>query len=317
VEGHNLSAYRIALIVNPASGVGRGARLAAAVAARLGARASVQVHAGSSPAESAELLAAVAGVCDAVVVLGGDGIVHLALQALALGDTPLGIIPAGTGNDTADVLGLPSDPMSAADGVLAALEAGSVRRVDLGRTDAGRWWVTVLCAGFDSAVTERVNGMRWPRGPRRYDLAIIVEMVRLAPRPFTVELDGVRLDMPATLVAVGNAPQYGGGKKMTPDGRMDDGEFAVTVVGPVSRMTLARLAPTLPHAGHIGHPAVSTYTARSVRLDAPSTLAYADGERIGPLPLMTTCVAGALPALIPPGTGGRAFTPGGRPDRAS
>ncbi|HEY8826882.1 MAG TPA: hypothetical protein VIM17_03890, partial [Jatrophihabitantaceae bacterium] len=73
----------------------------------------------------------------------------------------------------------------------------------------------------------------------------------------------------------------------------------------------------LPRAGHIGHPAVRTYTARSVRLDAPSTLAYADGERIGPLPLMTTCVAGALPALIPPGTGGRAFTPGGRPDRAS
>jgi diacylglycerol kinase (ATP) len=306
VDGHDLSAYRVALIVNPVSGVGRGARLAAAVAERLGAGASVQVHAGSSPAESAELLAAVAGACDAVVVLGGDGIVHLALQALALGDTPLGIIPAGTGNDTADVLGLPNDPMSAVDAVLAALAARSVRRVDLGRTDAGRWWATVLCAGFDSAVTERANGLRWPRGPRRYDLAIIAELLRLAPVPFTLEFDGVRLDLPATLVAVANAPQYGGGKRIAPDARMDDGEFAVTVVGPVSRLTLARLAPTLPRAGHIGHPAVTTYAARSVRLDAPATLGYADGERLVPLPLTTTCVAGALPVLVPPGAGGRA-----------
>lgn len=280
------------------------------MAERLGARASVQVHTGSSPSESAELLAAVAGACDAVVVLGGDGIVHLALQALALGDTPLGIIPAGTGNDIVDVLGLPTEPTAAADAVLTALDAGSVRRLDLGRTDAGRWWATVLCAGFDSAVNERADRLRWPRGPRRYDLAIMAEIVRLAPRPFTVELDDVTLDMPATLVAVGNAPQYGGGKRITPDGRMDDGEFAVTVVGPVSRVTLARLAPTLPRAGHIGHPAVRTYTARSVRLDAPSTLAYADGERVGPLPVATVCVAGALPVLIPPGTTGRAFGSG-------
>ncbi len=266
------------------------------------------MHAGASPSESADLLAAVAGSCDAVVVLGGDGIVHLALQALALGQTPLGIIPAGTGNDMVDVLGLPADPMSAADAVLAALDAGSVRRLDLGRTDTGRWWATVLCAGFDSAVNERADRLRWPRGPHRYDVAIVAEIVRLAPRRFRVEIDDVTLDLAATLVAVGNAPQYGGGKRMTPEARMDDGEFAVTIVGPVSRMTLARLAPTLPRAGHIGHPAVHTYTATSVRLEAPSTLAYADGERIGPLPLSTTCIAGALPVLVPPGTVGRAFS---------
>jgi diacylglycerol kinase (ATP) len=308
VDGHNLSAHHIALIVNPASGSGRAGRLATAVAERLGARASVQMRSGSSPSESADLLAAVAGTCDAVVVLGGDGMVHLALQALALGDTPLGIVAAGTSNDMIDVLGLPSDPMAAADAVLSALDSGSARHIDLGRTESGRWWSTVLCAGFDSAVNERADRLRWPRGPRRYDVAILAELARLAPRPFQVELDDVLLDLSATLVAVGNAPQYGGGKRITPDGRMDDGEFAVTVVGPVSRFTLARLAPTMPRAGHIGHPAVTTYTARSVRLQAPATLAYADGERIGPLPLSTTCVAGALPVLVPPGTIGRAFS---------
>jgi diacylglycerol kinase (ATP) len=273
------------------------------------------MHAGTSPSESADLLAAVAGACDAVVVLGGDGIVHLALQALALGDTPLGIVPGGTGNDVVDVLGLPADPMAAADAVLAALDSGSVQHLDLGRTDSGRWWATVLCAGFDSAVTERANGMRWPRGPRRYDLAIMAELLRLAPRQFVLELDGASRDVSATLIAVGNAPQYGGGKRITPDGRMNDGEFAVTVVGPVSRRTLARLAPTLPRAGHIGHPAVHTFTARSVRIQAPATLAYADGERVGPLPVTTMCVAGALPVLVPAGTLGRAISAGGQGDR--
>lgn len=308
MDGDDLSLHRIALVVNPASGVGRAGRLAASVAARLGAGASVQVHSGASAEESARLLTAVAAASDAVVVLGGDGIVHLALQALAGGDTPLGIIPAGTGNDTVDVLGLPHDPLAAADAVLAALDAGSVRRVDLGRTDAGRWWFTVLCAGFDSAVNERANRMRWPKGPRRYDVAIAAELARLEPRHFHLELDGTRLELAATLVAVGNAPQYGGGKRITPDGRIDDGLFAVTVVGPVSRLTLVRLAPTLPHAGHIGHPAVSTYTARTVHLDAADTLAYADGERIAPLPVTVTCVPEALPVLVPPGATGPGFS---------
>jgi YegS/Rv2252/BmrU family lipid kinase len=294
-----VSAPRIALIVNPASGVGRAARLAAAVADRLGAEASVQVHAGASPEESAGLLAAVAGACDAVVVLGGDGIIHLAVQALAMGSTPLGIIPAGTGNDTADVLGLPREPMAAADAVLAALAAKSVRHLDLGRTDAGVWWTTVLCAGFDSAVTATANRLPWPKGPRRYDIAIVAEMLRLRPRQMRLRLDGELLEQPITLVAVGNAPQYGGGKKIAPYARMDDGRFSVAVVDPMSRTTLARMAPTLASAGHVDHPAVHFHTATRVGLEALDTLAYADGEYVAALPLTTVCVPHALPVLVP------------------
>lgn len=295
-----MTARRIALVINPASGVGRAARVAASVADRLGAAAIVEVHQGSSPAESTQLITAVAGACDALVVLGGDGIVHLAAQALALGDTPLGIIPAGTGNDVADTLGLPPDPLGAADAVLTALDAGSVRRIDLGRTSEGRWWVTVLCAGFDSAVTERANRMRFPRGPRRYDISIALELVRLAARPFRIELDGVELDVPAILVAVGNGPQYGGGKRITHGAEMDDGTFLVSVVGQVGRVEFARMAPTLATAGHIGHPCLTQHIARTVRVFAPHTLGYADGERMGPLPITTECVPGALPVLVPP-----------------
>ena len=309
MDGDDLSRHRIALVVNPASGVGRAGGLADAVQQRLGARAEVASFSGTSAAESAQLLRSVAGSYDAVAVLGGDGAVHLALQALAGGATPLGVIPGGTGNDIADTLGLPADPLEAADAMLDALDASSVHQVDLGRTDGGTWWATILCAGFDSAVNERANRMRWPRGPRRYDVAIVAEMLRLRPRPFTVTLDGQRQEVLATLIAVGNGPQYGGGKLMTPDGRMHSGKFAVTVVGPVSRRTLARMAPKLPHAGHIGHPAVATYEAGTVSIFAPDTVAYADGERIGPLPVTTTCVPAAIGVLVPPGVLGRGLAP--------
>nr|MDQ2957444.1 sphingosine kinase [Actinomycetota bacterium] len=244
-----------------------------------------------------------------VVVCGGDGIAHLAANALAEGDIPLGIIPAGSGNDTAAALGLPADPVLAADALLAALIAGSVARIDLGYCEAapvsptasGRWWLTMLYGGFDSGVNERANAMRWPRGRRRYDLAIAAELVRLKIRRVRLTLDGKELDLPATLVAIGNGPQYGGGKLMTPGAKMDDGFFDVTVVGPVSRLTLARLAPKLPRAGHIGHPAVSQYRARTVSFAAEDVICYADGERVAALPVTTSCVPAALPVLVPIG----------------
>ncbi|MDQ2838844.1 MAG: sphingosine kinase [Actinomycetota bacterium] len=304
-----MSRPRITLVVNPASNRGAAAQVGARVAEHLRTAAEVRVLSGTSQAESVSLLAQAAAGADAVVVCGGDGIAHLAANALAEGDIPLGIIPAGSGNDTAAALGLPADPVLAADALLAALIAGSVARIDLGYCEAapvsptasGRWWLTMLYGGFDSGVNERANAMRWPRGRRRYDLAIAAELVRLKIRRVRLTLDGKELDLPATLVAIGNGPQYGGGKLMTPGAKMDDGFFDVTVVGPVSRLTLARLAPKLPRAGHIGHPAVSQYRARTVSFAAEDVICYADGERVAALPVTTSCVPAALPVLVPIG----------------
>ncbi|MDQ1731332.1 MAG: diacylglycerol kinase [Pseudonocardiales bacterium] len=313
----NRSRPRITLVVNPASNKGAAVAVGTQVAEHLASAAEVRVLSGRSQAESVALLAHAADGADAVVVCGGDGIVHLAVNALAEGDIPLGIIPAGTGNDTATALGVDPDPLRAADSLLAALLAGSVRRVDLGHCDAvpvsptavGRWWVTMLYAGFDSAVNERANAMSWPAGKRRYDLAIAAELLHLRTRRLSMRLDERELESPVTLVAIGNGPQYGGGKLMTPTARMDDGVFDVTVVGTVSRTTLARLAPKLPTAGHIGHPAVSQYRAREITISAADTVAYADGERVGPLPLRTVCVPGALPVLVPIGPTPLGLTP--------
>jgi diacylglycerol kinase (ATP) len=299
---------RIALVINPAAGRGAGARAGqrAAAVLRDGAELTVLQPAGGAAGSLAALVAVLRDRPDAVLVCGGDGMAHLAVNALAGGEVPLGVIPGGTGNDAAEVLGMHRDPAVAAGQLLRALVAGAVRRIDVGRCDGPallpgttRAFLGLLYAGFDSAVNDRANRMRHPRGPARYTIALAVEAIRLQARPFRFCLDDVETRVPATLVAVGNGPQYGGGKLIAPQARWDDGVLGVTVVGPVSRMTLARLAPTLPHAGHVGHPCVRLHSAHHVVLDAADTMAYADGEPVGPLPVRVWADPGALPVLVP------------------
>ena len=294
---------------------------------------TVRLLVGDSAAESVALARqAVADGADLLVALGGDGLVHCAVQALCGTRVPVAVVPAGTGNDLAAALGLPAAPTEVARmiraGWLRRIDAGFVSpavavgdplpppaprpagtagTADLGAGDAGtadagaggRWWSTVLCAGFDSAVAERANRLRWPGGPRRYDLAIFVELARLHPRTVELSLDGETRILPVTLVAIGNGPLYGGGLRMCPGARLDDGLFDVTVVGPVSRRLLVRLKPMARTGRHIDHPAVTVFRARQVRLAAPGLSAYADGERVGPLPVTVTAVPGALRLFVP------------------
>ena len=108
--------------------------------------------------------------------------------------------------------------------------------------------------------------MRWPRGPRRYDLAILVELARLRPRRYTLRLDGVPHELDAVLVAVGNCPTYGGGMRICPDADPTDGLLDVVVAGRVDRRTLIRVKPRIYQGTHVSHPLVRSYRARTVEL---------------------------------------------------
>jgi diacylglycerol kinase (ATP) len=233
---------------------------------------------------------------DVLVVLGGDGSAHHAVQFCAGTEVALGVVPAGTGNDFVRALGAPMSTLAAADELAGALVSGRRSKLDLGRVGgAGAWFATVLCAGFDSAVNERANRMRWPRGRRRYDLATVAELAALRPYPLVVQAGTERLELMATMVSVGNTRFYGGGIPICPDADPTDGLFDVTVLGAVSRTSLLRLMPSARSGGHTDHPAVTTLRADSVRLgDDNGWIAYADGERIGPLPVEVSCAPGAL-----------------------
>ncbi|MET3987353.1 diacylglycerol kinase [Streptomyces sp. PvR034] len=290
----------ITLFVNPTAGRGRGAHAAQPAASALReAGFSVRTVVGTDAADAlVRLRAAVREGTGAVIAVGGDGMVSLALQAVAGTLTPLGVVAVGTGNDFARTLGLPVREPAAA-GRLAArvLKEGRFRAIDLGRV-AGGWYGTVLCSGFDSRVNDRGNRMRWPVGRFKYDLAILAELAAFRPFPYRITLDdGPVIETEATLVAVGNGSSYGGGMRICPDARPDDGLFDVTVVGDCSRATLLKVFPQVYKGTHTGHPKVSVHRAAKVTLEAVGLTAYADGERVGPLPVTAECVPAALRLL--------------------
>ncbi|MFJ7905980.1 diacylglycerol kinase [Kitasatospora sp. NPDC096204] len=294
---------RVAVLTNPAAGIGHAEPAAHRATARLRALGiEVEPHAGRSPEDAVRLAReAVAGGVDAVAVVGGDGMINLALQALAGTPVPLGVIPAGTGNDHAREYGLPLGTPEAAADVIAA---GRTRGIDLGRITgpdgAVRWYGSVLATGFDSLVSDRANRLRWPRGRMRYNLAIAVEFANLRALPFRITLaDGTVIERDLTLAAVGNTRSYGGGMLICPAALPDDGLLDVTLVDAMPRLRIARFFPTLFKGTHISHPEVTTLRTESLRIESPGITAYADGEFITRLPVDVAVAKDALRMLVP------------------
>jgi diacylglycerol kinase (ATP) len=297
---------RVTMLTNPASGHGNAGHTAQRAIAQLQQRGIDVVEIVGADVEHARRLVddALAAGTDALVVTGGDGIISVALQALALTDIPLGIIPAGTGNDHAREFGLPTNNPTAAANVVAD---GWLETIDLGRisddSGAQKWFGTVMAAGFDSLVSDRTNRMSWPHGRMRYNLAMLAELSRLRLLPFRLVLDGrdgteeIRTDL--TLAAFGNTRSYGGGMKICPNADHGDGLLDVTMVHSESRTKLLRLFPTVYRGTHVDLDVVTTERAKSVRVDSPGITAYADGEYVGPLPVEVAAIPGALRILRP------------------
>ena len=292
----------IAVLANPSAGRGRHRGLLPAVLEKLaGSGRTVHLLDADTGAEAEALCRkAVTEGVDAIVAVGGDGTVHQALQAVAGTGVPLGVVPAGTGNDFAACTGVPLDSLQAAASIGLGLRAEVSTAIDLARVGVPggeRWFGAVLAAGFDAVVNERANRLRWPPGPRRYDVAIAYELARLRARRYTLHLDDRVVHTDAVLVAVGNCASYGGGMRICPDAEPTDGLLDVVVGATMSRGALARLRPRLHGGTHVQDPLVSSYRARVVRVEAQGITGYADGERIGPLPLTVSCVPGALRLL--------------------
>ncbi|WP_063047661.1 YegS/Rv2252/BmrU family lipid kinase [Nocardia pseudovaccinii] len=308
----------VTVVTNPQSGVGRGHEVATAALARLAAQGVevTEVRAPSAAESVRQVQNSINGSAkpDAVVCIGGDGLMNVVLEAIAQTGVPLGLVPAGTGNDLAREIGVPTnDPVAAADLILG----GRTRTIDLGRIESPapgftpKWFATVTGTGFDARVTLRANDMRWPKGPLRYTFAALAEISGRFTVPYRIELSGVvpgALDNPdadtvietdAVMVAIGNTRTYGGGMRVCPDAVMDDGLLDLTVVGAVSRLDMLRLLPALSAGKRIDHPESKQYRVAQVTLTAPGAPATADGEPAGTLPVSLRAVPGALTVLVP------------------
>ncbi|MFB7717690.1 diacylglycerol kinase family protein [Nocardia sp. NPDC056100] len=302
----------VLLVTNPLSGHGKGVQVGIA-AANLFAERGIQVIeiSGDSATDTENrvraALADPAARPDAVVAAGGDGLTCVVLQALVGTGVPLGLVPGGTGNDLAREVAIPDETAAAVDVVLG----GKTRVIDLGTVQAEAaarpiWFATVTGTGLDARVTLRANRMTWPKGPLRYTVAALLELVGKLAVPYRIELhgspdhpDGTVIEQDAIMVAVGNTRTYGGGMLITPDAVIDDGLLNLTVVGAMPRRDLLRLLPALSAGKRIEHPATTQYTAARFTLTAPDAPATADGDPAGMLPATFIAHPGALEILVP------------------
>ena len=287
-----------ALVINPVSGQGKGARIGTHVAGYLNGRGvSYEIIIGRNGIDQADLLQRFLdrnSDCSGVIAVGGDGLLHLVLQKITPAQVPLALIPAGTGNDFVRTLGWSPDDL---DAILEAVLSKGPSSVDLGLVD-GEWFGAVLSTGFDAIVNERANSMSWPKGPNRYNVAIAIELPRFAPRHYEIVLDDRTISTQAMLIAVANGRSYGGGMLVCPQSDMADGYFDVMVLHPVSKLEFIKVFPRVFKGTHITHPAVEIVRSKSVKITA-NAVAYADGERIGQLPIRAQCMPGALMTWVP------------------
>jgi diacylglycerol kinase (ATP) len=198
------------------------------------------------------------------------------------------VIPAGTGNDFARSLGYSRHHLLT---LLKKVVTSPAHPIDLGIVDS-EWFGAILSTGFDSVVNERANSLRWPRGAARYNAAIALELPKFRAINYELTVDGNTMSIEAMLIAVGNGKSYGAGMNICPNAQLNDGLFDLVILEPVSTVEFIKVCPQVYSGKHISHPQVRVIRAQKVRIEGES-IAYADGERIGPAPVSVECIAGA------------------------
>jgi len=286
-----------ALVINPVAGQGKGTTVGTYVAGWLAQNKIPYtiVTGNTSVALGDHLSHFIKKFPDTkgVIAVGGDGLLHNILQVLVPAQIPLAIIPAGTGNDFVRTLGWSLENF---DAQLKAVTTLAPTSIDLGLVD-GEWFGAILSTGFDSIVNEKANTMSWPKGPMKYNAAIAIELPRFKPRHYEITLDDRTISTEAMLIAVSNGRSYGGGMLVCPGANISDGLFDVMVLHPVSTVEFIKVFPRVFAGTHVSHPAVEIVRSKSVRIEAKA-VAYADGERIGQLPIAAECIPSILKTWV-------------------
>lgn len=287
---------RFVLVVNPAAAGGRALRALADVRRVLeGAGTEHRVVETRSLDHACETVAEAVAGGEAVVAIGGDGLVGCLAGALRDADVPLGIVPGGRGNDYARVLGIPSEPEAAA----RVLLDGRERELDVAEAN-GRPFVGIASLGFDSDANRIANETKIVRGNLVYLYAALRALAAWRHATFSVTVDGERREVHGYSVAVGNSKAYGGGMLLLPDAELDDGELDVFMSGAKPKLRALRDLAKVFKGTHGEGPTYSFARGRVVEVDADRPfVVYADGDPIAELPLKVTVRPRCLRVLVP------------------
>ena len=291
------------LIVNPTSGGGRGATLARQASLELQRRGCPhEVLYSSSPTDPAALTAqAVRDDCPLVVGVGGDGLVHAVANSLVGTPTPLGIIPAGRGNDIARGLGIPLRLTEACELIAQyGARAAPVPRIDVGQAHE-RYFLSVALIGLAAEINRRSNLLGRFRFNATYSALTVLSVFLSAPQTFTIGCDGHEQRCYSWLIAVGNAWSSGRGMQLVPGARVDDGILDACVAHGMGKWELLlRAFPRVFNGSHIHLTGIESLRGREmvIRSETPGDI-YADGERLGPLPVTLRAIPRALSVIRP------------------
>ncbi|MFN8162044.1 MAG: diacylglycerol kinase family protein [Solirubrobacterales bacterium] len=286
----------LALIVNPSAGGGRVKELLPRVEKALDERRmAFRVERTGSREHAADEVLRAAESDEVPVVMSGDGLVGLAGGLLAGSDVPLGIVPAGRGNDLARVLGIPTDPTAAVE----TLRAGTGRRIDVGEANDERF-LCIASIGFDSEANRIANEARLVRGNLVYAYAALRALAGWKPARFTIKVGEQQRRFTGYSVSAANTQAYGGGMFLAPDADPSDGEFDIVLVGEVSRLRFLLNLPKVFKGTHVRREEVRVFRSPELELDASRPFAvYADGEHITDTPVSLRILPSALTVIVP------------------
>ena len=281
------------LLINPNSGNGRGEKVGRIVEEELAALdveyIDISANSAMQSQENLKRRLVSSQSFEGLFLVGGDGTLNIAIQELVKTSLGVALIPAGTGNDFARTLNLNlKDPRQ----LISFYLSNKPALVDVGKVGE-RYFVDVLSTGFDSMVNERANTMHRIKGRAKYNLSILLVLSTFKPKNYEFSIDGLSFESKAMLIAVSNGISYGGGMKVTPDAKIDDGFFDILILTPVSRFDFLRVFPKVFSGKHITHPAVKILRGKLVEINSDA-VAYADGERIGSLPIKASVVERGL-----------------------
>jgi diacylglycerol kinase (ATP) len=279
----------VGVVVNPNANRGRGRESGEQVFAELAKRGIAAINLSGPDAASASSKGQIA-ISDqelsGVIAVGGDGTAQLAVNLCVPNQIPMGLIPAGSGNDQARELNIPRD--SIADAVEHLVNhLYSPRRVDVMRVKTSTrefWSLGSISAGFDALCAQRANGLKWPKGPNSYVAAMLLELPRFEPIEYHLDVDGEKRSLKAMLCGVANVKNFGGGMKISPDSEITDGDLEVFILHEVSRPRLLRIFPTVYQGKHVAFDEVEIFKAKSVSIANDGFPMTCDGELIGPAP---------------------------------
>lgn len=285
---------RLQIVINPAAGGGRAARLLPRVTSALSAHDVVVTPTRSL--DHADSLVAAALADDRVAVaMGGDGIVGRVAGVVASLDGVMGVLPGGRGNDFARAVGIPLNIVAGC----GVLTSGVEGRVDLGMAGDVAF-LGIASIGFDSEVQERVLSSPVPLGRLVYLYGSLLTVARWKHASFRCTVDGVAVTVHGWSFAVANSGVYGGGMKLAPSASVHDGLLDIVTTSATSRRRFLKLLPKLFTGSHVLAAEVSVSQGRTVVLDADRPFrVFADGEPVSTLPCTVTVRPGALRCLLP------------------